>query len=138
MSNPKSSKKAQETVGPYLAETGYAFGKGRLKPPGEPPRKVLQKSPPPRVLIGYERAPRLLIGYEHARCNTNTDLIMPLEGVGELASIEAVNAFEPAVEQLAVRHAPTCPVCGTQMNFAVWGPHDDEVETRKPFGSHED
>lgn len=77
---------------------------------------------------------RLLIGYEHVRCNTNTDVILPI-GVFDWTSVDAINAFEPTAIQLAEKHTPTCPICGTAMNFAVWGPHNDEVEGRWPLAS---
>lgn len=76
--------------------------------------------------------PRLLIGYEHARCNTNTDVILPA-ALPELTSTEAIDGFEPTVIQLAEQHKPTCPVCAGPMDFVVWGPHDDEVEGRWPL-----
>ena len=81
--------------------------------------------------------PRLLIGYEHARCNTNTDVILPA-GVFELTTAEAIDAFEPTVIQLADQHKPTCPICGTLMDFAIWGPHDNEAddENRRSLEPH--
>lgn len=77
---------------------------------------------------------RLLIGYEHARCNTNTDVILPF-GRLDLTSAEAIDAFEPTVGELAERNKPTCPLCREPMDFVVWGPHNDEVEGRWPLRS---
>jgi hypothetical protein len=68
---------------------------------------------------------RLLIGYEHARCSTNTNVILP----GEV-EIDPV-AFKPTVVQIAEQPAPTCPVCGTRMDFAIWVLCHDAIEGRR-------
>lgn len=139
-----TKKPSEPTVGRYLAETGYAFGKPPLKMPVEPPRVLPIKDPTGSTRPSKACPPRLLIGYEHARCNTNTDVILPFEPFDRPPAADATDAwgnalaFEPAVTKLAEKHAPTCPVCGTPMRFAVWGPHEDEVETRHRVGSDDD